>query len=114
MLSTTEHLWSHVLNCSNYCFKALGSSLKVHFVANSEVRNFDVALLVQQQVFRLEVSIYVALRMNILQSYHNFSTIESGVTFAKVPLLCYLLKQVSSIHQIKHKVKAFLCLEGIM
>jgi len=73
MASSLNHLWRKVIQRT-----AKGSSRDASECTPSQVRNLEHILTVDQQVFRFQVSVNYALRMQVVQSSSHLREVMPG------------------------------------
>jgi hypothetical protein len=79
MPSLLDHLRRHILSASAEAIGDL-SAVQADF-GETKVSNFDVAIVVNQQVLRLEVSVDDILLVEVHEAVENFDEVEFGVIF---------------------------------
>ena len=110
-----NNLWSEVLRCATVreslssrliCLQAL--------LWQAEVRDFHIALVVKQHIFRLEVSVDNAIWMQTTEAFNKLSGIEASPPLAKLLVLSQMVKQLASIQEIHHEVQLGWRLESVV
>jgi len=115
MSNTLNDFWSEILRCTakGVSFDGIIACLDP-LLAQTEISDFQVAILVQQHIVWLQVSVYDAISMKTSYGLNELGCIKTGSSFWKLCLLSQMEKQLATIKKIHDKVKLGISLEGVM
>ena len=115
MSNTLNDFWREILRCTakGVSFDGIIACLDP-LLAQTEISDFQVAILVQQHIFWLQVSVYDAISMKTSYGLNELGCIKTGSSFRKLCLLPQVEKQLATIKKIHDKVKLGISLEGVM
>lgn len=77
MASLLYHFRRHVLSTSTETISDL-PTIQTR-LRQSKISNFDMPIIIDQQILRLEISIYDILLMQIHESIEDFNEVESSI-----------------------------------
>ena len=106
-----QNFRGQVFRCST---KTIGSADTVTdaLLGQAKIREPNVSLVVQQDIFWFQIPIDNIQTMNIGNSQHNLCRIESGSGFGKPSQSAQMVKEFATRTIIQHKVQFILGLEG--
>ena len=115
MSNTLNDFRGEVLRCTakGVSFDGLIACLDP-LLAQTKISDFQVAILVQQHIFWLQVSVYDAISMKTSNGFNELGCIKTGSSFRKLCLLSQMEKQLATVKKIHDKVKLCISLEGVM
>ena len=87
----TYHFRSHVVPCPTKCISQI-----VAFDGSSKVAYFDIVFAIQEQILRLDVSVYYLLRVEVAYSLAGLGEEMSCLRFRKHFIFSQKLEKVSS------------------
>ncbi len=104
-----QQLWSEVFGCSAKC---IGSILVFHLeLAEAEVAESDVALVVEQNVLGLEISINNVKTVKAFQGTENLGDIEARSADIKATFVGEMVEELAPVHKREHEVQLLRRLE---
>lgn len=109
MVLLENDFWSHITRSA----RSLVRVLSLVGLGNAEVSHLDVALIVEYQILRLDVSVDDVVGVNVLQSDGQTSNNELGLVFVELDALANVVAQVAAHHEVADQVDVFLVLEGV-
>mmetsp|Transcript_4405 Transcript_4405/g.16062 ORF Transcript_4405/g.16062 Transcript_4405/m.16062 type:complete len:287 (-) Transcript_4405:489-1349(-) len=107
-----QDLWCHVVGRPDHAECTIVPAVLI--LAVSEVSEADVALVVEQDVLRLQVSVDDAHLMKILQRQDYLSSIEASARLREDFLPCDVGEQLPPVDEVHHKAQPVGCLECVM
>mmetsp|Transcript_41763 Transcript_41763/g.72484 ORF Transcript_41763/g.72484 Transcript_41763/m.72484 type:complete len:216 (-) Transcript_41763:370-1017(-) len=111
-----NHLWREVLGgaAEGGCGRFHGAQSKGgNSFGQAEVRQLDVAILVQQHVLWLQITVHNRVGVQMRQSQRNLGGIKAHHALGEAPQLLQVEEQLTSWTVIRHHVQLMFRLEGI-
>ena len=87
-----------VIRCATDCVCALPANL----LGKPEIRQLEVAILVHQQVLRLEISVHNAALVQVIQGQQDICCKEERSLLIEGALQIQVVEQLTAYHQTKH------------
>lgn len=88
-----NHLRRHVPR-STACVLAV---VIPHLSRNSEVSNADIAIIIEHEVLRLQVSVNNSFGVEVLQANDNVRNEEFSLRLVKLALASYMIPQIAPV-----------------
>lgn len=100
MVLATHDFGSHVSGCAAGFLGIVG----VPDACNAEISDSQVAFVVEDEVFGLDVSVQHALIVHVVQAVHDAGNEEPGLLLCKPPVSGNMVTEVSALKQIQYQV----------
>lgn len=84
MATIQYHLGSNILGCATECPRFAS---RLQFLGKSKVHQLHIALLIQQEILRLQISVDYIARMEIIEGLYNACGIESCCGIIEISLI---------------------------
>jgi len=81
-------------------------------LAETEIGESDMALGVDQDVFRLYISVDYSLGMQVLQRKNALGHVKLGTLFRKLSCELEMVKQLAAVDKFHNEIKIYVILEG--
>jgi len=81
-------------------------------LAETEIGESDMALGVDQDVFRLYISVDYSLGMQVLQRKNALGHVKLGTLFRKLSCELEMVKQLATVDKFHNEIKIYVILEG--
>mmetsp|Transcript_46168 Transcript_46168/g.118971 ORF Transcript_46168/g.118971 Transcript_46168/m.118971 type:complete len:309 (-) Transcript_46168:476-1402(-) len=82
------------------------------FLNETKICQANVAIEVQEDVLRLEISVHDSLRVKVLEGSNHLSSIEPDLLQGEPSLLLKMSKQITSVHVVENQVQLLWALES--
>lgn len=91
-----QNLRSQILWCST---KGRSSIIESNpLLDQSKVRDFNVSIAIQQQVFQFQITVHDAFGMQVIEGEKNFRCVETDTIFCEAFFSAYMKEQFTPIH----------------
>lgn len=107
---SAHHFWSHVAGCTTCVFAVVG----IPDSRNSKISNAKVTILIEDKVFRLDITMEDAVSVKKLEAEDHTSNEEFCLLFREASVLTDVVSKISTLHQIDHEVQIVSVLESIV
>lgn len=95
--------------------ESVGVTVADHtLLAQAEVGQFHMPILVKEDVFGFQVTIDDAITMQTLKREQYFSCVEARAWLCKPPFSLQVVEKLPSIQEIHDEVQLLWCLEGVV
>lgn len=106
-----DHFWSEILRSAA---KSLRNLVLSQSLSKTVVNNFQVAIFIHQNIFKLEISVHDALAVEVPNCKRNLGSVKL-YNFLTQTLLCFKnFVELSTFNEGHHKVEPCLRLEEIV
>ena len=104
-----NHLGSHILISSTEC-APLGVYI---FSRPTKVTEFDIEILIDEQIFRFDISMHNIVQMKILQCFNGLGEVNESLRLWEFGFRILVIKQIASLCIVQHHVNILLVQDGI-
>jgi hypothetical protein len=73
-----EDLWTHIGRCAHHGCAEAGLVTTLQLNCEPEINNLSVVFLVEQDIFRLQVTVADAVRVKVVQAHQNLFEVKSA------------------------------------
>lgn len=80
-------------------------------VAESKVNDFNMAIRINQNIFRFQISVDYAVLVHKLNCYDKFRSVEFCAIHSKLPCFPNVEEHITTVDVLHYKVKSFLLVE---
>ena len=70
--------------------------------------------MIKQHIFRLEISIDNTIGMQVAEAFNKLGCIEACPSLAELLVLSQVVKQLTPIQEVHHKIELGWCLESVV
>ncbi len=108
-----DHFRRKVLSSAAHS-ASLFQALIANQLAQTEVRDLQMSLRVNKNIFGLNISVDEAHGVQVIQSKNKFCRVEPCVFFRKAYFFPQMIEELTPIHKVKHEKYPLWRLEGIV
>ena len=110
MILPAHDLWRHIA----WCATGLTSIIRGKDTGDSEISQAQVALIVENQVFGLDIPVNNQLRMDSFECMDKTCNEESGCIHWELPTSCDMVPKIATKKQVHNQVEIHVVLECIV
>ena len=100
--------WSHIFVGSEVGSQETGLLLSIHWSSETEISNFNVVILIKQDILAFKVSVAISTLMNGVHCIQDLFKEISALSLVKLSGLSNVVEKLSTLSQLQNKISLYL------